>query len=215
MRRGQPYSLAATVIQRCVITPGPSRSASVTVSPAIGCLLSLFESGSGLLEEDRPAVKSFSLANSSGSCAAAGAARAASAAAARASTGVPSFMSTSAMRSRARERARILFDGACALVVSQHADRIDLERAPRGDPAGGEARAEQQDRHAAIRGGVEGLRFEEEGREESREQRRRDGARGEAEARERQALADDEAQDVRIARAEREPDADLAGAPAD
>ena len=41
----------------------------MTVSPAIGCLLSLFEAGSGLLEEERSALKSFSFANSSGSCA--------------------------------------------------------------------------------------------------------------------------------------------------
>ena len=70
--------------------PGPSTSASVTVSPGIGCLLSLFDAGSGLDDEDRCAVKSFSLVNSRESCWAA--AVAASAAAARTSAGVRDVM---------------------------------------------------------------------------------------------------------------------------
>jgi len=47
--------------------PGPSRSASVTVSPGIGRLLSSLEFGSGLFEDERFATKSFNWEKRSGS----------------------------------------------------------------------------------------------------------------------------------------------------
>jgi hypothetical protein len=59
--------LAATVTQRWVTTPGPVRSASVTVSPAMGRQLSSFDSGSGLLLDARRALKSLSVVRSPGS----------------------------------------------------------------------------------------------------------------------------------------------------
>src|SRR5439155_10981717 len=47
--------------------PGPWRSARVTVSPGIGRLLSSLEFGSGLLEEERSATKSFNCEKRRGS----------------------------------------------------------------------------------------------------------------------------------------------------
>ena len=173
MRRGQPYSLAATVIQRCVTTPGPSRSASVTVSPAIGCLLSLFEAGSGLLEEDRSALKSFNFANSSGSWAAETEASVASAAADRASAPIPILMSTSAKRFPGREACADSIRPVRALLAPEHADRVEAQGAPGGNPAGGESRGQQRDRHRGVDDGVERARFEEQGREKPRQQQPR------------------------------------------
>src|SRR5262245_13487117 len=47
--------------------PGPSRSASVIVSPGIGRLLSSFEAGSGLLEDERRATNACGRSSPKGS----------------------------------------------------------------------------------------------------------------------------------------------------
>src|ERR1035437_6640165 len=65
--RGQPYSLSAMVIQRWLTTPGPCKSANTVVSPGIGRLLSSFELQSGLLDDDRCAVKSLGSVRRNGS----------------------------------------------------------------------------------------------------------------------------------------------------
>src|SRR6476619_772121 len=68
-KRGHAYSLAATVIHMCVMTPGPVRSASTAVSPGSGRLLSSLLFRSALLLDERKASKSRSCVRRIGSSA--------------------------------------------------------------------------------------------------------------------------------------------------
>src|SRR5512138_2555096 len=55
------------VIQMWLTTPGPCKSASTVVSPGMGRLLSSFEFQSGLLDDERRAIKSFGCVRANGS----------------------------------------------------------------------------------------------------------------------------------------------------